>query len=91
MCQHDVAWLGASGEVRTLLGREVLLDRHRRGKRALTDEQIAAARPIGERIVGATPLGVEMVAGTPAEMDAVIQRDGARWSGVIRDAAVKVD
>ena len=37
------------------------------------------------------PLGVEMVGGTPAEMDAVIQRDGARWSRVIRDAAVKVE
>jgi tripartite-type tricarboxylate transporter receptor subunit TctC len=37
------------------------------------------------------PLGVEMVGGTPAEMDAIIQRDGARWSRVIREADVRVE
>lgn len=37
------------------------------------------------------PLGVEMVGSTPAEMDAIIQRDGARWSRVIREADVRVE
>lgn len=37
------------------------------------------------------PLGVEMIGSTPAEMDAVVQRDGARWSKVIRDADVRVE
>jgi tripartite-type tricarboxylate transporter receptor subunit TctC len=37
------------------------------------------------------PLGVEMLGNTPAEMDAIVQRDGARWARVIRDANVRVE
>ena len=37
------------------------------------------------------PLGLEMVGNTPAEMNAMVQRDGDRWSRVIKDANVKVE
>jgi tripartite-type tricarboxylate transporter receptor subunit TctC len=50
--------------------------------------EIARSPEMAEKFA---PLGVEMVGSTASEMDAVIQRDGSRWAGVIREAGVHVE
>src|SRR2546423_8315104 len=49
--EHEVPRLRAAGERPTLLRRQMLRDRHRRGQRTLADQHVAGMCPVGERVV----------------------------------------